>query len=153
MHLKELLKRIREIEPDATYATRSRHLIMGGGINREEPVALSPWQIFLQSLQFGSAIALFAVLLILIVGGFSTWKFLSPLRLTGLEPTSLEAEAQAVDIQIQLTDIVYSEPLGLDNKTSTSPYGDEVKKQAENLGIKTTPPKITIDEALDLLSQ
>ena len=74
-----------------------------------------------------------------------------------------EAEAQAVDIQIQLTNIAY--PESLENATSTAETAlapraalikQQAEKQAEGLGFKpvaSTTKETSIDEALDRLSE
>src|SRR5271157_5112618 len=105
MDLLNLLKKLKNIEPDPRYTAESRSRIIGTSPSGVGGV----WRAVLHSIQFGSAVALASVLLILIVGGFSAWQAFSPLKLSSLDPASLRAEAQAVDIQIQLTDIAYPE--------------------------------------------
>lgn len=156
MELQELLKQFKRIEPDAGYTRRSRSLIVEAPLP-ERPL-LSPWRIFTHSLQLGSAIALVGVLLILVLGGFSSWKFLSPFRLSSLDPSSLQAEAQAIDVQIHLTDINYVEP---GNQTTTvktalpAKAKQAAEKEAQNLGLTSASSSqpLTIDGVLDRLAQ
>ena len=162
MELIELLKKLKHVKAEPAYTRRSRFLILGEAVGLERP-SRHPWQLILHSLQFGSAVALAGLLLVLIVGGFSAWRFLSPFQLSSLDPQSLRAEAQEVDIQIQLTNIAY--PESLQNATSTvetalTPKTKEIKrqaeKQAEGLGLKpvtSTTKETSIDEALDRLSE
>lgn len=165
MELFELLKNLKRIKADPVYIRRSRELF-GGSIMPKR----SPWAIFKESLQVGSAIALAGILIILMLGGLSLSKLFSPFRLSSLDPAGLQAEAQAVDIQLELTKIAYSEPflnveLLLKNQTTTiqniAPPKNikitkEAEKQAEDLGIKTPTSSvqdINLDQALDKLSE
>jgi hypothetical protein len=167
MDLINLLKELKQIEADRAYTSRSRSLIVG--TSRPGGVA-GVWRTVVHSIQFGSAVALASVLLILIVGGFSAWQAFSPFKLSSLDPASLRAEAQAVDIQIQLTDIAYPEP-SLERGSSTAvstlpsaaapaPIKLQTPKGAANGPALTTPdgtlaapPAIGIDEALDRLAE
>ncbi len=99
MELHEALKKLKEIKPDHEYAARSRNLLLR---NYETRIArpANAWQFILQNLQAGSVMALAGILLLLVAGGFSNWTFLSPLGLSSLDPSSLRAEADAIDIQI-----------------------------------------------------
>jgi hypothetical protein len=117
-----------------------------------------------RSLEMGSAVVLTGLLLFLIVGGFSIWNTFSPFKLTSLDPTSLRAEAQAIDIQIRLTDIAYADPIPFERTTTPPlalPLGKiiEITKQVERDGelaepsATSTPRELTIDEALEELSR
>jgi hypothetical protein len=102
------------------------------------------------------------VFVILLVGGFSTWKFLSPLHVESLDPAGLRAEAHAIDIQIQLADIAYPEPQA-ETTAAIAPAkarAAAVKKLAVELGVEpaatlsatsSEPEPATLDEALDAL--
>lgn len=156
-----LLKKLKEISPDAAYTKRSRHAIL------ETLPALrpwqSPWQIFMHSLQFGSAIALAGVLLVLVLGGFSTWRFLSPFGLASLDPGSLRAEAEAIDAQLHLASVSYNENLEAADgmAAAESPADDKAaaKKQAEeeakNLGLVpvTSSTEMTLNDVLGELAE
>jgi len=100
MNSLEILKKLKEIVPDRYYAERSRTQILA----TERPRRLSPWRIFAESLEAGSAMVLAGALLVLILGGFSG---INVLNIASLNPTSLKAEADAIDMQIQLTDLSY----------------------------------------------
>lgn len=152
MEILKLLEQLKRIEARPDYVRQSRYLIL----HKEEKPVLSPGRFILQSLQFGSAVALASLLLIFIVGGLATWKFISPFKLTSLDPGSLRAEAEAIDIQIELTDIVYPDSRGETTVESASPKAPEVKAQAkaeaEELGVRETE-ETSIEEALDLLAE
>jgi len=165
MDLITIFKQLKRIEPDIDYTGRSRATILGsprGGV-------AGAWHIVLHSLQFGSAVALVAVLFLLVIGGFSAWKFFSPLKLSSLDPASLRAEAQAVDIQIQLTDVAYREPFPTSTTStveSTVPTARQTKSAPKKAPVNdlggalkntvtpgTTAPAAGIDEALDRLAE
>ena len=167
MELIEVLKKLKRIEANADYTRKSRRLI----ISREK----NAWPVFslkhfaASIFQSGSAIAMTAILLFLVFGSFSLWKIFSPTNRIAIELTGLQAEAQAIDIQIQLTNVAYHEPTLLENKTSTAPFARPVvpaknisgaldqivEQEAKNLGLTPTGSStgILINEALDKLSQ
>lgn len=158
MELHDLLKNLKEILPDADYARRSRHLVLSSKGEVFRPISVR--QFFLQIAQTGPALALAVVLLLLIAGGVSTSNYFSPITLSSLDPVSLRAEADAIDIQIQLMNIGYAEP---QNAETTSTVAESAKINIKNqitgivetLGIASLAPtsSLTIDEALSKLAQ
>ena len=103
-------------------------------------------------------------IIVIIVGAFST-GINSRVPLASLDPITLKAEAEAIDIQIQLTTLGYENPLQVINDTSTS-SGLTVKKSAKSVAliqidkekieeVKTaeSEPELTIEEALETLAQ
>ena len=154
MNLLELLKKLKEIEPDKHYTEKSRSVILSTPLVKKLRYT-SPW---LPQLKFIGAFSLASLIFFILLGGFSNSKFSAPLKLSNLDPTSLKAEADAIDIQIQITDIHYRESSPTTNE-STAPLTPsktvkEVQKQAENLGLKnqaSSTPEINIDEALNKL--
>lgn len=150
MNLLKLLKKLKEIEPDKHYTEKSRSVILSTPLAKKLKYA-SPW---LPQLKFIGAFSLASLIFFMLLGGFSNSKFSAPLKLSNLDPTGLKAEADAIDIQIQITDIHYRESSGAENE-STAPL---TPSKAENLGLKnqassSSTPEITIDEALDKLSE
>jgi hypothetical protein len=164
MKLIEILKQLKNIEPDPGYVRSSREVIL-----ESTPIvpARTVWQVLAHSFQFGSAVALTGVLLVLVFGAFSTWKFLSPFQIASLDPSDLRAEAQAIDVQIELAKIQYSEPVKT-AEAAALPAMPEVLKtksvakgvaesEAKSLGIVPPPPTgtsteiISLDDALNAL--
>lgn len=146
--IKQQLKILRRITPDAEFSRRSRETILG----LPAIAPLRPWKIFTTSIQFGSAIALTAVLLLVILGGISAWKYLSPFRLSSLDPASLKAEAEAVDIQIELSTLSYTEAAKQPAAPPTAPTlppAEEKTAPAEEI----PATKVSIDRALEILTQ
>ena len=162
--LLEQLKKIKKIEPDRDYTQRSRHLILSSREHGLRSNGLrSIVEIFWQSMQFGTTVALAGVLLILIFGGFGIARLISPLQLSSLDVTNLRAEAQAIDIQIQLTDVNYTEPLTLESTQATADPHASISLSQEparkNTGGNvpteegTSTQAIGIDEALEFLAR
>lgn len=162
MDIEHRIKDLKHLRPDAAYARRSRALIVGDFGDEMKAAPHGLWQMILNSMEFGTAVALAGALLVLVLGGFSTWQFLSPFNLASLDPAGLRVEAQAVDIQIQLTDLEFVHEAGESTPAvapgeSTS-AGTAVKQLAKNLGIdeKTAsgeeePP--SIDDVLGTLAE
>jgi len=162
MNTKEFFDHLKQIVPDPGYAARSRRAVLFG-----ERTQLAPWSLIVRAFQSGSALALAGVLILVIAGGFSSLDLLSPLKLSSFDPHALEAEAQAVDIQIHLTDIDYNQPANQqttaqDGSPQTTAHEERVlktKKLAENLGIDppapatSSPSAPTIDDVLDKLAE
>ena len=149
------------MNPDADYTKRSRSFIVETPFVVASPLT-SPWRAFMQSLQFGSAIALVGATVILIVGGFSSWKFLSPFRMANLDIATLRAEAEAVSMQVELTDINYREnnkpPASASASTTATTkkvVSPQISAAAEELGLTpaTSSESLSIEEALDKLSE
>ncbi len=165
MEIKDILKQLKSIQPDADYTRRSRHALLHGRAFRGRARG-GVIQFVVDTLAHGSAIALAGALILLIFAGFSTWNFLSPFEIKSLDPTSLRAEAEAIDIQIKLTNLAYPEVPR--NETTTTPFSraaaprdltKEVQREAEAMGIASASSSeegahpVTIEEALDRLAQ
>ena len=155
----ELLKTLKTIEPDREYVARSRALI----VEAAQPGRLPHlWVRFVQTLEVGAAFALLALFAVLFAGG----GLFTPLRTSSLDSSSLRAEAQAIDIQIQLTNINYQATLQSANAESTAAAQSPVRASREARTIspepesgestKTTEPAtepLGIDDALLELAQ
>lgn len=157
--LLKTLQQLKTIVADPGYTKRSRELILNT-LQPRGPVTM--WRIVLENIQVGTALALAGVLVFLVVGGFTFLNILSPLRLSSLDPAGLRAEAEAIDIQIQLTDLNYSQPGAQAAAESTPAFttegnvGPESSKGEASEPVKeeTAPPQpIGIDEALGKLSE
>lgn len=158
----DLLKQLKRITPDTSFSARSRIELL-----TQMPVRISRpsmWQLLGESVASAGALALVGMLLLVAVGGFSAWNVLTPLRIASLDPTGLTAEAEAIDIQIQLAGVGYTD---LEASESTpaiagAPAADDrqsiaTHKLAQELGVAetvatTSDAKVTtLDEALDAL--
>ncbi|RJP45638.1 hypothetical protein C4587_00615 [Candidatus Parcubacteria bacterium] len=148
----ETLQELQLIRADGGFTRKSREALL-----RSAHPKTNPWSVFLQALEVGAGVALVAVLLLLISGGFSS-GFLTPLKLSSLDPAALRAEAEAIDIQIQLADLNYLEPK---TSESTPPAllpavrtdrGGEARGPEEAETLETQAKSVNIDEALRELS-
>ena len=153
---------MQKIEADKRFKERSRVVIIGTQKRR------SVWDVILKNVELGTSFALAGILIITIFGGFSAWRFLLPLKLSNLDTTGLKAEAQAVDIQIQLTNLNYDEITGAAESTAPSMESKNApgKIWAENSSNRQpeeTPSTratssasngtLSIDEALEKLAE
>ena len=103
----EIIKKLRRVEPDPLYVKRSRGIILGN-VSRPICRVVAGW--IFNYLQTGAAVALAGIFVFIILAGVSLWHTLSPLNVASLDLSGLKAEAQAIDIQIQLANLGYSEP-------------------------------------------
>jgi hypothetical protein len=170
MELEHILKQLRHIEPDEAYSLRSRSVLMATLPSDERPT-FTAWQVITHSLQFGSAVAMAGMLLVLVLGGFSTWRFLSPFRLTSLDPAGLRAEAQAVDVQLEMTKLNYTpapaaagiapmavaEPETPDQTEAKAPAKAQAQAEAKDLGLvaatTSTNDEVGVDDMLSELAE
>ena len=100
--------------------------------------------------------------MLLVLGGASFSQLLSPVKLASLDPAGIRAEAEAIDIQIQLSNLNYAESLNpaLTIATSTvftATGGNQPTAQAKpavapNNSATPTPP-LSIDQALEKLAE
>ncbi|OGY99012.1 MAG: hypothetical protein A2945_04180 [Candidatus Liptonbacteria bacterium RIFCSPLOWO2_01_FULL_52_25] len=162
MDLIKILKQFKQIEPSPDFAKRSRGIIL----NSRHSLRASMWSLFIRNLEFGASMALAGFLIVMMVGGFSAWNTFSPFPISNLDPAGLKAEAEAIDIQIQLTYLNYAGEgaLSIIQSESTpqtiipSPGGgledagetNDVRVVQENT---STPSTVSIDDALFELSQ
>lgn len=148
MNSLEILKKLKEIAPERYYAERSRTQILA----TEQPRRLSPWRIFAESLEAGSAMVLAGALLVLILGGFSG---INVLNIASLNPTSLKAEADAIDMQIQLTDLSYQSfaRAVASKKEPIAAMSAFSLMSLEDSATTTTSTVVGIDDALRALSE
>lgn len=115
MDVLKTLKEFKKIEPGKDYTRKSRLLILG-----EEKRGPQAWSsLFWSSLRFSAGAALTGVVIVLVIAGFSIIRFSSQDSLKSLDPITLTAEAEAIDIQIKLTQLAYDNPVQLIIKTST----------------------------------
>ncbi len=160
MDLIKILKQLKEIKPDQDYTLRSKALILG-----DTTITKRKWfDLAWPSIRFGTATVMTAGLILLILAGFTS--FSSVLDFNDIDPSALRAEAQAIDIQIQLTAFAYEKPLELINQTTTKSNASisnlKIKKEDKVTSPETTKleseneestPPLTIDQTLEELSK
>lgn len=149
MDIIAILKKLKEIEADREYTKKSRMVILGAEYHKKP---ISPWRFLTDTIQFGSGIALAWLLILIILGGFSGEEF-TP---SGVELRSLRAEAEAIDVQIELVDlkldqaVLSQKPEIAPRETPGSGAGGQVP-QTEGGKAATAEP--ALDEILEALSQ
>lgn len=149
MDLIKVLKQFKAIEPDKSFATRSRGLILGA--QTKTPVGF--WGVVLRNIESGAALALTGLLIFVILGGLSAWnQAFSPAPFEALNPASLRAEAQAVDIQIELTNLSY-ESAPAKTGESTAAFSPALTTSEPQNDAQSEEKAFSIDEALDFLSE
>ena len=146
MELLELLKQFKKIEPDRAYRRRSRAFVLS---TARSDVPQRRWRVVFPVVRLAGV---FTVILLVVAGGVTL--FSSPLfksfRLSTLDPANLRAEAEAIDIQIQLTDLTYRDVYEAGGTNESTP----ALEKAYSLGIPaavSSSLEITIDQALEKL--
>lgn len=121
MNLEKILKQLNKIEPDPGYARDLRARLMMAA----QPLPKMTFRVFVVSiLHSRPAMAAMGLLLVFAIGGFA-WNFaISPIaRLAKWDAQTLLAEAQAIDTQIHLAALQFSDP-GYERQRLISPDTD-----------------------------
>lgn len=160
MEVEKILKEFKSIEPRADFSKISRATILA-----TPRIAKRTWgEILWPSLRFSTGALITGFVIVVIVGAFSLTGINSKVPLASLDPLTLRAEAEAIDIQIQLTVLGYENPLQAINQTTTLDGVPPVKTvkntltvdpetdKAGTVGVQKAEPETTIEEALEKLS-
>lgn len=160
MKLTDLVKQFKNIEPDRAYSAKSLADILSHTPHERPRFLLT--EFFAPKMRFASAVGLTGFLMLLVAGGATVVRLFVPAGLTSLDPAGLRAEAQAIDMQVQLANLQYSEP---GNGAKSAISGNLVRRVAnvatngENIASLATSSEgtstqvLSIDEALDELSR
>ncbi len=105
MELKDILKQFKSIQPDPTYTDYSRRAILASAPLQK----LTVRNVLMRVFEGAGSVALVGLLIFAIAGGFSGSKYLSPVQFSSIDPAALHAEAQAIDMQINLANLTYTE--------------------------------------------
>lgn len=163
MNLFELLKQFKAIEPDSTYTAISKRALLA-----QQPMAATPVTVrsyfgaqrtFLRIIETGAAVALTGFFVLLLTGALSGSKIVP--QYAAVDTGALRAEAEAIDIQIQLANLNYASPAaestmqiaGVAPALSTSVKKDAAASVATGAGDETAPVVLSIDEALKGLTE
>jgi hypothetical protein len=145
MHSLEILKKLQKISADPIYTERAKIRIL----NTPQPRHLSVWKVIFESLEVGSAIVLAGAFLVLILGGFSGLKVFN---VATLNPTTLKAEAEAIDAQISLSNLSY-EDFAKQKETTVALVLPKAKSSKVSETPSAAPAPVGIDDALKALSE
>jgi len=160
MEVEKILKEFKRIEPRAEFSKISRATILA-----TTRAPQKTWgQILWPSLRFSTGALITGFVIVVIVGAFSLTGINSRVPLASLDPITLKAEAEAIDIQIQLTALGYENPLQAINQTSTPdgvskkpakavPVVEDDKNKPAKAEVAHEEPEVTIEEALKKLAQ
>ncbi|TSC81962.1 MAG: hypothetical protein G01um101420_745 [Parcubacteria group bacterium Gr01-1014_20] len=106
MDLLKSLRKLNRIQPDQEYSRKSKLVVLN--TQQLDPTPSVFRLLAISSARFTTALGIVAVFILVVVGGFSVNKTGDEI-ISGLDLRGLRAEAQAIDIQIELTRVVYEE--------------------------------------------
>ena len=106
MTLFETLREFKKIAPDASFTEKSKRAVLA---TPQNVPAMSPFRGVLQFIETGAALVLAGFFMLLITGAFSGSTYIAPVQYSVIDPAGLHAEAQAIDMQIQLAQVNYTE--------------------------------------------
>lgn len=117
MNIQETLKNFKNISPNPVYSEKSKRMIFAT-LPRE------PWTLrrsVAHLFEAGFAVALAAFFIFIFAGQFSNVPYVAPAQFSVINPATLRAEAQAVDIQIKLASVAYTTPTSTVAISETTP--------------------------------
>ena len=114
MNLFETLKQFKNIEADPGFVERSRRTVSAFPQNEERGTR----HVFGRVFEGAGSLILAGILVFAVIGGFSGSKYLTPVSFSSIDPVGLRAEADAIDMQINLTNLNYVQSAG--NPESTA---------------------------------
>ena len=156
IELTELLKELKKITADSYYTARVRAYFVQEKESRPI-VRLTLAQLIFNTFQTSSAIVLAGILMLAALGGLSLSQFWSPVKLTSLDPVGIRVEAQAIDIQIQLSNLNYTEILNpeltIETSTAITATGNPQSANPRPKETVSAAEPLTINAALDKLAE
>jgi hypothetical protein len=174
MNLFDILKQFKNIEPDARSTERSKRAILSSP--QPERRTVRGIFIFLRALESGVAVVLVGFFILILTGSLPGSHSIGPIQYSVIDPQGLHAEAQAINMQIQLVDVNYpqvtstlgstvqtgaaiknafSGSLAVATGTSTLATSTVEIAPSSTVAIASSTPSSTlsIDQALQKLSQ
>ncbi len=167
MEIKDFIKQLKSVEPDPSFAASSKRAILA--LLPAEPALRGVPRFratILKIIETGAAVALTGFFILLITGAFSDTGLVP--QYGALNPNALQAEAQAIDIQIQLANLNYAEALPQANESTlqiatNTPAATAALRAATGAAVSTgaaasssagaQTTTVTIDQALQGLAQ
>jgi hypothetical protein len=170
MNIFDIFKQFKTIKPDPQFSEKSKRIILASPQNA--PSKTGSIFVFLHAIETGAAFVLVGFFVLLMTGAFSGVKYLAPVQYSVIDPAGLHAEADAIDMQIQLANVTYLEVTSTAESTTPSASSPEVALRSiianttggsattttstlltDDEGSSTSSSSISIDEALQKLSQ
>lgn len=151
--VEEILSQLKSIHPDRHYTEQSKRIILATTKPSDSYLPSSILEIF----RFSFATVASAALIVVILGGFHYLETRPlPLKLTGLDPLTLHAEADEMAIDISLAELDYYQnqneavSSALKVTESSDPiYFEKIILNQETKSIDLNDPTFTdIDKAL-----
>jgi hypothetical protein len=154
MNLFETLKELKKINPDPAFSENSRRMVLMSAPTEQ----ISPRRVLARSFAVAGSLVMAGALVFIIVGGLSATN-LAP-QFSSIDPTALRAEAQAIDMQINLLNVNYAEvtastePVALMSPGTGQPLTMNVaSSSAKSAASSTATSTISVDEVLQELSR
>jgi hypothetical protein len=143
MNLFETIKQFRNILPDPGFTEKSKRMILATPQQEERSMGMRGVLIFLHTIETGAALALVGFFILLVTGSFSGTKYLAPVQYSVIDPGGLHAEADAIDMQIQLANISYAEVSSTAAESTTAMIGG-TGMAGHSLTVKDTTPSAAL---------
>ena len=166
MNLFDILKQFKTIEPDAQFTAHAKAEILMSPRSRRR--TLGAVFSFLHVIETSAAVVLAGLFILVLTGSFSGSHSIAPIQYSVIDPQGLHAEAEAIDMQIQLANVDYPQSTktsAVATTTSASVMRVAALKAPTSPTIATSTPQLaeatstaasssmTIDQALKMLSQ
>lgn len=159
MNLFEILKQFKNIQPDSGFSATSKRALLA---RAEAASSWSAKRTLFRILETGAAVTLTGFFVLLITGAFSGSRF-APIQYSAIDPQGLRAEAEAIDIQIQLANLNYVGPTAESTAQIAKPAATarafsaitpatSSPAAAASTSTPTATSTLTIDQALEKLS-
>jgi hypothetical protein len=165
MNVQDILKQFKTIQPDAAFTEKSKRAILAQ--TPREPI--SARRFIFGLLETGIAVALAGFFILVVTGQFPKNSYIAPVQLSVVNPETLHAEAQAVDIQIQLANLTYQESSSTSDESTPQVAAAIVAEQPSLIAAiasssatsssqtasasSTASTTVSIDQALEQLSK
>ncbi len=140
MNLFETLRKFKTIKPDPSYTEKSKRVILA---SRQEMPAMSPFRGILQFIETGAAVALAGFFILLITGAFSNSGYITPVQYSVIDSAGLHAEAQAIDMQIQLANVSYPNVASLNNGSTQEASGSAASPRSFSAAITVATSSVS----------
>jgi len=156
MNLFETLKNLKNIEPDPAFKEQSKRAVLA--VMPAAP-AWNARRVLFRIVETGAAVALTGFFVLLITGSLSSSR-LAPVQYSAIDPASLHAEAQAIDMQIHLAQLDYTTSAAESTPVTASAVKPSTRKPVVAAGVaaasstatSTATTTLSLDEALQALS-
>ncbi len=167
MKLSDILKQFKNIQPDVDFSRRSRAEVLLSLQDKRR--TMRGVFAFLHVIETGAAVALAGFFILILTGSFSPTRSIAPIQYAVIDPAGLHAEAQAIDIQIQLANIKYPQVASTAaasaalTKAFTTVLGTSAASSSAAVATSTTDAStsaaaastttLSVDQALQQLTQ